>query len=199
MGHDHRHEDGDADDLLRRALLDPEAAAAVALKVDGLALADALTVVFHGRRDLGTIQTYVAPGHHGAGDSVGAAELLYPESLRPDYPIPVDNRDAHAGHVIEAHSLEDIERRVGAIDESNRWSQPVLDSCRVGFQTLRANKLSGTEHEGEHQRGFPGLSQHTVIVVVRWDHADESARHTNGRGDCFLADHRGEDHRRDYN
>src|SRR4051794_41968180 len=59
--------DGDAEELLRRALLDPEAAAAVALRVHGLALAEHLTVVFHGRRDLGTIQTYVANGGHGGG------------------------------------------------------------------------------------------------------------------------------------
>ncbi len=44
-----RYAEDDADDLLRRALIDPEASVAVALKVDGLALADALTVVFHGR------------------------------------------------------------------------------------------------------------------------------------------------------
>ena len=57
-----RYAEDDADDLLRRALIDPEASVAVALKVNGLALADALTVVFHGRADLGTIQTYVAHG-----------------------------------------------------------------------------------------------------------------------------------------
>ena len=51
-----------ADDLLRRALLDTEATAAVALRVSGLPLCEQLTVVFHGRRDLGTIQTYVAHG-----------------------------------------------------------------------------------------------------------------------------------------
>src|SRR3954471_1343160 len=68
--------DGDAEELLRRALLDPEAAAAVALKVPGLALADELTVVFHGRRDLGTIQTYVANGGHGEGETLGARQLL---------------------------------------------------------------------------------------------------------------------------
>src|SRR5919202_1142102 len=51
-----------ADDLLRRALLDKEATAAVALRVAGLPLCEQLTVVFHGRRDLGTIQTYVAHG-----------------------------------------------------------------------------------------------------------------------------------------
>ena len=39
----------------------------MALRVPGLPLCDTLTVVFHGRRDLGTIQTYVAHGGHGAG------------------------------------------------------------------------------------------------------------------------------------
>ena len=56
------YREDDADDLLRRALIDPDASVAVALKVHGLALADSLTVVFHGRVDLGTIQTYVAHG-----------------------------------------------------------------------------------------------------------------------------------------
>jgi len=66
----------DADDLLRRALLEPEAAASVALRVRGLALCDALTVIFHGRRDLGTVQTYVTHGGHGAGDAVSPSDLL---------------------------------------------------------------------------------------------------------------------------
>src|SRR3954463_12240484 len=73
---DHGPDEGLADELLRRALLDPDAAAAVALKIDGLALAEKLTVVFHGRRDLGTIQTYVANGGHGEGDQLGARALL---------------------------------------------------------------------------------------------------------------------------
>src|SRR3954469_10393171 len=71
-----KHPEDDADDLLRRALIDPESAVAVALKVEGLALADALTVVFHGRADLGTIQTYVAHGGHGAGHAIAADALL---------------------------------------------------------------------------------------------------------------------------
>jgi hypothetical protein len=66
----------DPEELLRRALLEPELSAAVALKVDGLSLAEALTVVFHGRLDLGTIQTYVANGGRGAGEAIGATELL---------------------------------------------------------------------------------------------------------------------------
>jgi hypothetical protein len=65
-----------AEELLRRALIDPEAAVAVALRIDGLALAERLTVVFHGRVDLGTIQTYVAHGGRGAGDAISADELL---------------------------------------------------------------------------------------------------------------------------
>lgn len=71
-----RDREPDGEELLRRALLDPDAAASVALRVDGLALADALTVVFHGRRDLGTVQTYVANGPRGTGESVRGEELL---------------------------------------------------------------------------------------------------------------------------
>jgi hypothetical protein len=66
----------DAEELLRRALIDPEASVAVAMRVGGLALAEALTIVFHGRADLGTIQTYVADGGRGAGSAIGADELL---------------------------------------------------------------------------------------------------------------------------
>jgi hypothetical protein len=66
----------DSDELLRRALLEPDASVAVALRVDNLPLTDAVTVVFHGRRDLGSIQTYVARGAHGTGTSLSASELL---------------------------------------------------------------------------------------------------------------------------
>ncbi len=73
----HHNEEDPAEDLLRRALLDGEReAAAVAMKVDGLSLCEALTIVFHGRRDLSTIQTYVAHGGLGAGSAIGADELL---------------------------------------------------------------------------------------------------------------------------
>jgi hypothetical protein len=65
-----------ADDLLQRALLDAEACASVALKVADLPLSEALTVIFHGRRDLGLLQTYVAHGGREAGSAVGASELL---------------------------------------------------------------------------------------------------------------------------
>ena len=78
----------EADDLLQRALIDTDASAAVALRVGGLAMAEALTVIFHGRRDLGTIQTYVANGGRGAGAAVGASELLR-------VPCDLDLAEAH--------------------------------------------------------------------------------------------------------
>src|SRR5215212_3533463 len=69
-------DDHHADELLRRALIEPEASAAVALRVGGLPVCESLTVVFHGRRDLGTIQTYITNGQRGAGSAVAPDELL---------------------------------------------------------------------------------------------------------------------------
>src|SRR3954462_11226872 len=65
-----------AEELLKRALIEPDASAAVALRVAGMPLCDTVTVVFHGRRDLGTIQTYVTNGRRGAGSAVAADELM---------------------------------------------------------------------------------------------------------------------------
>ncbi len=77
MDEQHDRETGtEAEELLRRALLDPDASAALALRIDGLALTDALTVIFHGRLDLGTVQTYVAPGGFGTGSAVAPSSLL---------------------------------------------------------------------------------------------------------------------------
>ncbi len=65
-----------AEELLSRALLDREASAAVAMHVGGLTLARELTIIFHGRRDLSTIQTYIALGEHAAGEALSPNELL---------------------------------------------------------------------------------------------------------------------------
>lgn len=85
-----REDDGaaDAEELLRRALVDPSASAAVAMRIEGLALSRALTVIFHGRRDLGVVQTFIANGERGAGTAVRAAELLR-------VPCDLDLHDAH--------------------------------------------------------------------------------------------------------
>jgi hypothetical protein len=98
--------EADADELLRRALLHPEEAIAVSLKIDGLALAEALTVVFHGRRDLGTIRTYIANGGRGEGDRVGVGELLrVPCDL--DLAEATDRDEAQEAYAEQARTLRD--------------------------------------------------------------------------------------------
>jgi hypothetical protein len=96
----------EADDLLQRALIDADASAAVALRVGGLAMSDALTVIFHGRRDLGTIQTYVANGGRGAGSAVGAGELLrVPCDL--DLADAADREEAEELYAAQAKAIRD--------------------------------------------------------------------------------------------
>src|SRR5919198_4583153 len=88
--------DQPAEELLRRALVDADDAAAVALQVRGLPVADTVTVIFHGRRDLATVQTYVTHGGRGAGSAVRADELLR---------VPCDLDLAEAGDRDEAEEL----------------------------------------------------------------------------------------------
>jgi hypothetical protein len=96
----------EADDLLHRALIDADASAAVALRVGGLAMSDALTVIFHGRRDLGTIQTYVAHGGRGAGSAIGASELLrVPCDL--DLADAADREQAEELYAAQAKAIRD--------------------------------------------------------------------------------------------
>jgi hypothetical protein len=121
-GHeDARHE---SEELLRRALLDTEAAASVALKVRPLATCEALTVIFHGRRDLGTIQTYVAHGGLGSGAKIGAGELLR---------VPCDLDLADAGDRTEAEELYAAQARAlkDAIQAADTvlavWREPLED------------------------------------------------------------------------
>src|ERR687892_1129952 len=113
-----------ADELFRRALIDADASAAVALRVTGLPLCEALTVVFHGRRDLGTIQTYVAHGGRGAGSSVSAGELLrVPCDL--DLGAAGDRDEAEALYAEQAAALRDA--LVGADTVLDIWREPLQD------------------------------------------------------------------------
>jgi hypothetical protein len=114
-----------ADDLLRRALLDTEATAAVALRVAGLPLCEQLTVVFHGRRDLGTIQTYVAHGGRGAGSAVAADELLR---------VPCDLDLAEAGDRDEAEHL--YAEQATAMRDALAAADTVLDIWREPLEDL---------------------------------------------------------------
>ena len=123
---DDQHRDGEvsAEELLRRALLDEAHSAAVAMRVDGLALCDELTLIFHGRRDLSTIQTYVALGAHGTGAAIAGDELLR-------VPCDLDLADAYdrdearrlyrdqAGHLRDAVIAADTVLAV--------WIEPLAD------------------------------------------------------------------------
>src|SRR5437764_7334938 len=111
-----------AEDLLRQALLDDSSSVAVSLKVGGLPLSEAVTVIFHGRRDLGTLQTYVASGSRGAGSTVAANELLrVPCDL--DLADADDRDEAERLYVEQACALRDA--LVGADVVLDVWREPL--------------------------------------------------------------------------
>src|SRR6201995_5987826 len=99
-------DEGAAEELLRRALLDDTSAVTVSLKVSGLPLSEAMTLIFHARRDLGTLQTYVARGSRAAGATVAASELLrVPVDL--DLADAEDRDSAEQLYVEQATTLRD--------------------------------------------------------------------------------------------
>jgi hypothetical protein len=133
-----RHPEDDADDLLRRALIDPDASVAVALKVNGLTLADVLTVVFHGRADLGTIQTYVAHGPLGAGTAVSADHLLrVPCDL--DLGDAESRDEAEEAYVEQARTLRDA--LVAADTVLAIWQEPLADLAEGKVAVTRSIDL----------------------------------------------------------
>jgi hypothetical protein len=112
------------EDLLKRALVDADAAASVALRVGGLPVCRQLTVVFHGRRDLGTIQTYIAHGGRGAGAAVAADELLR-VPLDLDLAEAEDREGAERLYAEQASALRDA--LVGADVVLDLWREPLED------------------------------------------------------------------------
>ena len=130
--------DEHADDLLKRALIDAEAAASVALRVTPLALSEALTVVFHGRKDLGTIQTYVAHGGRGAGDALGKDELMR-VPLDLDLAAAEDREEAERLFAEQARALRDA--LVGADTVLDIWREPFEDLVHDHVRVDRRLKL----------------------------------------------------------
>jgi hypothetical protein len=120
-----------ADDLLRRALLDDEETAAVALRVQNLPLSESLTLIFHGRRDLGTIQTYVTYGDRGAGSAVSGDELLR---------VPCDLDLADAGDRDEAERL--YAEQVRSMRDALVGADTVLSIWRETLEGLAGGTLS---------------------------------------------------------
>jgi hypothetical protein len=115
----------DAEELLRRALIDASDAAAVALTVSGLPLSEAVTVIFHGRRDLGTVQTYIAHGARGAGSAVGGKELLrVPCDL--DLADAEDRDEAERLYAAQAAALRDA--LLSADTVLDIWREPLGDA-----------------------------------------------------------------------
>jgi hypothetical protein len=138
LDEDHSHEEG-ADELLRRALLDDSAAVAVSLRVSGLPLSDALTVIFHGRRDLGTLQTYVTWGSRAAGATVAASDLLrVPCDL--DLADAVDREEAERLYVEQATALRDA--IVGADTVLEVWREPLGALAGSGVAVDHSIELS---------------------------------------------------------
>jgi hypothetical protein len=112
----------EAEELLRRALLDDSTGVAVSLRVGGLPVSDEVTVIFHGRRDLGTLQTYVVWGGRLAGAKVGASELLrVPCDL--DLAEAGDRNEAERLYVEQATVLRDA--LVGADVVLDVWREPL--------------------------------------------------------------------------
>jgi hypothetical protein len=129
---DHSRGEREAEELLRRALLDESSSVAVSLRVGGLPVSDAVTVIFHGRRDLGTLQTYVAYGSVGAGSTVAASELLrVPCDL--DLGYAGDRDEAERLYAEQAKALRDA--LVGADTVLDVWREP-LDELSEGRVTI---------------------------------------------------------------
>jgi hypothetical protein len=136
---DGRREEGSAEELLRRALLDDASAVTVSLRVSGLPLSDSMTVIFHGRRDLGTLQTYVARGSRGAGTTVSASELLrVPCDL--DLADAGDREEAERLYVEQATALRDA--LVGADTVLDVWREPLSDLAGSGVAVDHSVALS---------------------------------------------------------
>ncbi len=122
LDEDHHRDDATGEDLLRRALLDESAAVAVSLRVAGLPLSEAVTVIFHGRRDLGTLQTYVTWGTRAAGATVSASDLLrVPCDL--DLADAEDRDEAERLYIEQATALRDA--IVGADTVLEVWREPL--------------------------------------------------------------------------
>jgi hypothetical protein len=144
QGMEGRPEDArqESEELLRRALLDAGAAASVALKVRPLSTCDALTIIFHGRRDLGTIQTYVTHGGLGAGTAVQADALLrVPCDL--DLADAADRDQAEELYAAQAKALRDALKAADTVLAV--WREPLEEAVEDRVLVDRSVDLQGVQ------------------------------------------------------
>ena len=96
-------------------------------------------MVFHGRKDLGTIQTYVAHGGRGAGDAVGKDELMrVPCDL--DLAAAEDREEAEHLFAEQAGALRDA--LVGADTVLDIWREPLEDLAHDHIRVDRRINLN---------------------------------------------------------
>jgi hypothetical protein len=139
LDEDPTRDGGAAEELLRRALLDDSSAVTVSLRVNRLPLSEAVTVIFHGRRDLGTLQTYVACGSRVAGATVSASELLrVPCDL--DLADAEDREEAERLYVEQATALRDA--LIGADTVLGVWREPLSDLAGSAVAVEHSVQLS---------------------------------------------------------
>jgi hypothetical protein len=107
--------------------------------VGGLPLSENVTIIFHGRRDLGTLQTYVTQGSLGAGTTVAAGALLrVPCDL--DLADAEDRDEAERLYVEQASTLRDA--LVGADVVLDVWREPLGELIGVDVAVDHSLELS---------------------------------------------------------
>ncbi len=128
-----------AEGLLRSALLDDSSAVCVCLRVGGLPVSEAVTIIFYARRDLGMLQTYLAPGSRGAGTVLAAGELLrVPCDL--DLAGAEDREQAELLYAHQARLLRDAV--VGADIVLDVWREPLAEQVGAGVKVDRSAQLA---------------------------------------------------------
>jgi hypothetical protein len=145
--------DESADELLGRALLDQSDSAAVAMRVGGLAVCRDLTIIFHGRRDLSAINTYVALGEHGAGEALHPSELLR---------VPCYLDLAEAATRRDAEQL--YREQAGVLREALRAADTVL---AIWWEPLRAITASPVRAERARYDSLDLPAQPLMPVALR--------------------------------
>ena len=140
---DHPEPPEAAEALLRRALLDDASAMTVSLRIDGLPVSEAVTIIFYARRDLGTLQTYLTPGSRGAGARLAASDLLR---------VPCDLDLAEAEDETEARELYGEQAR--RLRDAVRSADLVLDVWRPVLEALDGHVV-GVDHRANLEFALP--------------------------------------------